>query len=101
MPEQQSCATFPALGSTAVICATDRAVLELACQAVKDVVEDFDRSCSRFREDSELSALNAAGGRPTPVSPLLLEAIDIALRAARLTGGAVDPTVGAALIALG
>ena len=35
------------------------------------------------------------------VSPLLLDAIDAALRAADLTGGLVDPTVGRTLIALG
>jgi thiamine biosynthesis lipoprotein len=35
------------------------------------------------------------------VGPLLLEAVQVALRAARLTDGDVDPTVGEALIALG
>jgi thiamine biosynthesis lipoprotein len=36
-----------------------------------------------------------------PVTPLLAEAIAVALRAARLTGGDVDPTVGAAMSAVG
>jgi thiamine biosynthesis lipoprotein len=36
-----------------------------------------------------------------PVGALLAEAVEVALRAARLTGGAVDPTVGPALVALG
>jgi thiamine biosynthesis lipoprotein len=36
-----------------------------------------------------------------PVGPLLLEAVAAALRAASLTDGDVDPTVGEALIALG
>jgi thiamine biosynthesis lipoprotein len=35
------------------------------------------------------------------VGPLLLEAVGAALRAARLTDGDVDPTIGGALIALG
>jgi thiamine biosynthesis lipoprotein len=68
---------------------------------VERIVADFDRACSRFREDSELSAVNATPGKPVTVGPVLLEAVTAALRAARLTGGDVDPTVGEALIALG
>jgi FAD:protein FMN transferase len=98
---EQSCATFPALGTTAVVCTISPEGLHRACEAVQDVVAEFDLACSRFRADSELSALNAAGGAAVRVSPLLLDAVEAALRAARLTGGAVDPTVGQALIALG
>jgi thiamine biosynthesis lipoprotein len=65
------------------------------------VVAAFDKACSRFRDDSELEALNAAAGEPVAVGPLLLEAVAAAVRAARLTDGDVDPTVGRALIALG
>ena len=65
------------------------------------VVDEFDRACSRFRSDSELSFLNASPGAAVRVGPVLLEAVSCALRAARLTGGDVDPTVGEALIALG
>ena len=67
------------------------------CEAVSVVeaeLDAIDRACSRFRPDSELSAVNQAGGRAGPVSPLCLEAVAAALRAARLTAGAVDPTVG-------
>jgi thiamine biosynthesis lipoprotein len=38
---------------------------------------------------------------PVRISPLLAEALAVALRAARLTGGDVDPTVGGALSAAG
>jgi thiamine biosynthesis lipoprotein len=41
--------------------------------------------------------VNTSAGRPVRVSALLLEALEVALRAARLTDGAVDPTVGLAL----
>src|SRR5438270_6426549 len=75
--------------------------MDLACAAVRDVIDAFDRACSRFREDSELSAVNAGAGNAVRVSELLLEAVQAALRAARLTGGDVDPTVGEALISLG
>jgi thiamine biosynthesis lipoprotein len=73
----------------------------VALAAVQRVVDECDRACSRFRPDSELSRLNASAGDPVRVGPVLLEAVNAALRAARLTAGDVDPTVGGALIALG
>ena len=45
--------------------------------------------------------MNGAAGAAVRVGPVLLEAVTVALRAARLTGGDVDPTVGQALISLG
>jgi thiamine biosynthesis lipoprotein ApbE len=60
---------------------------------------DVDAACSRFRPDSEL--VRAATGTEVTVSPLLAEAIAVALRAAELTDGDVDPTVGGAMAALG
>ncbi len=71
--------------------------LEAASTAVRDVLEDVDEAYSRFREDSELTQLNANAGRTIRISPLLATAIDAALRAARLTDGAVDPTIGRAI----
>ncbi len=95
--------SFPALGSSATIGLVDPAKQSLAEAqgVVESVVDAFDKACSRFREDSELSALNAADGEPVQVSALMLDAVSAALRAARLTDGDVDPTVGGALIALG
>jgi FAD:protein FMN transferase len=92
---------FEAFGTVAVVAASDPERLDTAVAAVTGVVDEFDRACSRFRPDSELSKLNAAAGEPVRVGPVLLEAVSAALRAARLTAGDVDPTVGAALIALG
>jgi thiamine biosynthesis lipoprotein len=92
---------FPALGSTALVVATDSEALPSAVVAVEETVEAFDRTCSRFRDDSELSVLNRAGGRGARVSPLLFEAVTKAVRAAELTDGDVDPSLGRALIALG
>ncbi|MDQ6606520.1 MAG: FAD:protein FMN transferase, partial [Actinomycetota bacterium] len=68
---------------------------------LRRTVEEFDLACSRFRADSELCALNRAAGATVRVSPLLLEAVGASLRAARLTDGDIDPTVGGALISLG
>ena len=71
--------------------------LEAASTAVRDVLEDVDEAYSRFRDDSELTQLNANAGRTIRISPLLATTIDAALRAARLTDGAVDPTIGRAI----
>jgi FAD:protein FMN transferase len=97
----EACTTFPALGTTALVAVAGNGRLDEAVAAVEDVVAAFDLACSRFRQDSELSALNASAGSPVSVSPLLLEAVGAALRAARLTDGDVDPTIGEALVALG
>jgi thiamine biosynthesis lipoprotein len=97
----QSRATFAALGTTVVVLTAEPQALQPARDAVAQTVDAFDRACSRFREDSELSALNAAGGARVQVSPLFLEAVAVAVRAARITDGDVDPTIGQALIALG
>jgi thiamine biosynthesis lipoprotein len=64
-------------------------------------LEAIDLACSRFRPDSELSLLNSANGGWVPISPLLFEALEAALWAARTTGGLVDPTVGGSLKAIG
>jgi len=92
--------SFPALGTTAVVVVNADATTN-ARRAVEAEVDAMDRACSRFRDDSELSRLNAAGGRRFAASPLLIEALVTALRAARLTDGMVDPTVGTAMRVLG
>lgn len=84
-----------------MVVASDGDRLPDAVDAVGVTVDAFDLACSRFREDSELSALNRAGGRAVRVSRLLLEAVAAGVRAAELTDGDVDPTLGEALIALG
>lgn len=91
-------ARWPALGTSAeLLVIGDERGLEQARVAVESWLDAVDRSCSRFREDSDLTHLNRAGGEATVVSPLLIEASQLALRAARLTDGDVDPTVGGAL----
>jgi thiamine biosynthesis lipoprotein len=82
------------------VAVTDDAVLDDARALVSDRMAAVDAACSRFRADSELAAL-PADGRWTRVGPVLAEALAVALRAARLTDGDVDPTVGGALEELG
>jgi thiamine biosynthesis lipoprotein len=93
--------TFPALGTTATLVMTAPDSLPEGRDRLHAALDDIDRAASRFRDDSELSEVNRAAGEPVAVSPLLLDALDVALRAARLTDGAVDPTIGAALRLLG
>jgi len=101
MGQPEGCATLEAFGSSALVAVTDVAELDTARSVVERTVTDFDVACSRFRDDSEVSAVNAAAGAPVEVGQVLLEAVTAALKAARLTGGDVDPTVGQALISLG
>lgn len=89
--------TFKALGTTAVVAVTDPARRDDAVALVAAELAALDAACSRFREDSELTRVVRAAGRPVRVSTLLLEAIAVALDAARATGGLVDPTVGRSL----
>jgi thiamine biosynthesis lipoprotein len=91
---------FPALGTTAVV-VTHPAKLITAVHEVQLELEMIDRTCSRFREDSDLSRLNEAAGTWTEVDGLLIEAVGVALRAAHVTDGLVDPTVGEAMVGIG
>jgi thiamine biosynthesis lipoprotein len=86
-----------ALGGSVRVIVTRAARLSSAKAAVDRVLEDIDRAASRFRGDSELSRINATPDRDVVLSPLLALALSAALRGARLTGGAVDPTIGSAV----
>ncbi|MEU3617439.1 FAD:protein FMN transferase [Streptomyces sp. NPDC006872] len=94
-------AEWRALGTTVRVVVTDPALLESCNLLLARHLAEVDAACSRFRTDSELAALDTAAGRPVRVSPLLAEALDVALRAAEATDGAVDPTVGSAMDAIG
>jgi FAD:protein FMN transferase len=93
--------TWSALGSTVVVLTTELPELREAAAAVRTVLAEIDRACSRFRGDSELSQLNAAEGQPVRVGALFIRATRCALRAARITAGDLDPTIGASLRAAG
>jgi thiamine biosynthesis lipoprotein len=93
--------TFSALGTTAALLVADDQAVHAAHAVLVAEIEAIDLACSRFRGDSELSSVNANAGRDTRVSARFIEALEVALRAARLTGGLVDPTVGSAMRVLG
>ncbi|HRD64490.1 MAG TPA: FAD:protein FMN transferase, partial [Nocardioides sp.] len=77
------------------------ALARRAERIVGELMDDVARSASRFRGDSDLSRINAARGRLVPVRPRTIELVELALQAARQTGGACDPTLGRALVAAG
>jgi thiamine biosynthesis lipoprotein len=86
--------SFSALGTTATVVTADEWALDSAADEVHRELADIDRTCSRFRDDSDLEKVNAAAGTWVRVDLLLIEAVEVALRAAHITGGLVDPTIG-------
>ena len=95
--------TWDALGTTVVLRldTSDHGRRAAGRRAVERELEAIDGAASRFRSDSELSRVNRAGGAWVQIGPLLRDAIALAIRAAHVTDGAVDPTLGRDLIELG
>jgi len=94
-------AHWSALGSYVHLVVADGERLEAARAGVVAVLDAVDRSCSRFRDDSDLVRANRAAGRWVRVDRLLTDALAVAVAAAAETDGLVDPTLGAHLAALG
>jgi thiamine biosynthesis lipoprotein len=93
--------SFRALGTTATVVVSDPSHADRAQLILRAETEAMDLACSRFRSDSELAHLHANAGRTVKVSSLLFEALEVAYSVAERTHGAVDPTVGSAIEALG
>jgi FAD:protein FMN transferase len=87
-------ASLRALGTTAIVAVTSPGALSRARRILARELRALDLACSRFRDDSELAAVNAGAGSPVRAGPLLREAVRSALKAAQQSGGLVDPTVG-------
>jgi thiamine biosynthesis lipoprotein ApbE len=104
---REASASWRALGTGVQLIVTDGSQLPAARAMLEADLAAVDLACSRFRPDSELVGLDrrfagqGQAGGPVTVSPLLAEAICVALRAAQVTDGDVDPTVGAAMNAVG
>jgi len=105
--QPEAAASWRAIGTSVHLLVTEERALGPARRLLREDLAALDAACSRFRADSEIVALDHAptDGRgrtePVQVSPLLAGALAVALRAARLTAGDVDPTVGGALSAAG
>ena len=92
---------FSAMG-TRVECLLEAAPSRATRAALARVREEFDRLervFSRFRRDSELSRLNAAGA--IDASDDMLAVVKLALAARERTHGRFDPTLHDALVAAG
>lgn len=100
LPVRPDTAQWPVWSTLARIVLTDPAAVPAARSLVEVELAEVDAACSRFRSDSELRRACAAHG-PVTLSSRLAELVDAALTAARETGGDVDPTIGAAMCALG
>jgi thiamine biosynthesis lipoprotein len=90
-------ARWQALGTTVHLLVGDLRALADAEAIVRRQLVELDEACSRFR-DSELAQLRP--GRQQ-VGPVLAGALAAALRAAEVTNGLVDPTLGRAMVAAG
>lgn len=89
--------SFRAMGCDVVVAgAGPRALL-----AIEELFQRRERTFSRFRPGSELSAVNGLAGRVVRVSEDFARLVETALRAAAATDGLVDPTLGRALAAAG
>lgn len=88
-------------GTGARLAVTDPDALDEARAIVDAQLAAIDLATSRFRDDSELVRLNRASGESTPITRLFAELLAIALTAAEVTAGAVDPTLGVRLRELG
>jgi thiamine biosynthesis lipoprotein len=78
-----------------------QAVVETAARRGLELAEVWEQTFSRFRAGSELCRLNAAAGRPVRVSETFLSLLDLAVAAAKQTGGRFNPAVLPALEAAG
>ena len=89
--------TFRAMGCDVVVAGAG----ESSQAAIRRLFADREEAFSRFRPDSELNAVNGSSGRATLVSPVFAWMLERSLVLAAETDGLVDPTVGAAIAALG
>jgi thiamine biosynthesis lipoprotein len=77
------------------------ATVREAAEAIEATFRREDLRFSRFRPDSELTAVNRSAGRPVRVTGPFATVVRLALEAAERTGGSFDPTVLGVLTALG
>jgi thiamine biosynthesis lipoprotein len=92
---------FRAIGTTAAVVVQDPSKAETAERMLRADMDSIDLACSRFRRDSELEMVHAHAGAAVRVSSLLFDALEASYEVAERTHGAVDPTVGNAIAALG
>ena len=93
--------SWRALGSYVQLVVDGADRLDAARAVAVRLLDQVDRSCSRFRADSDLVRANRSAGTRVRVDPMLAAAVQAALDAAASSDGLVDPTLGLALVAVG
>jgi len=89
--------TFRAMGTDVAIVTAD----DPATEATRELFQRVEARCSRFREDSELTAINMAAGDHVELSPFMEKLLAIAAELRDRTGGLVDAGLGGAVAAWG
>ena len=97
----RAAADWKAIGTTVRLIVTDPAQLASGRRLLASHLAALDLACSRFRMDSELARVERAAGTPMRVSEVLADAVEVALHAAEITNGDLDPTVATAMAAIG
>lgn len=80
------------MGTDVLVVVVGGDTAELAARA-RARLHDLEQRWSRFRVDSEVSAVNASAGAPVLVSTVTAEVVAAAIEGWRLTGGRFDPTL--------
>jgi thiamine biosynthesis lipoprotein len=95
--------SFGAMSTTVTLTGVgiDASELRRGLALARTLVATWETRFSRFRPDSEISRLNAAGSRPVQVSAAVLDLLQTMRDAVIRTGGAFDPSVLPALEAAG
>lgn len=93
---------FRAMNTTIQIAAEgEREALEPGFALVRRFVEEAEQRFSRFRDTSEISALNRAAGKWFSVSEAMFSLLEEAMEVHQRTSGLFDPTILSALKSVG
>lgn len=98
---QAATSTLEAFGTYVFIGTRSVGDISAAESIVSQITRDVDETCSRFRDDSDLSRVNNHPGQWVEVDQLLVAAVTAACDAARQTDGLVNPLLGRPLVLLG
>jgi FAD:protein FMN transferase len=85
--------TFPCFGSECTLVVSPGPEAESALTMARAKLLDWHQRFSRFEPASELTQLNRDPRATVPISPMMRRILEAGIRAARMTGGLVDPTL--------
>ncbi|MEX2586836.1 MAG: FAD:protein FMN transferase [Actinomycetota bacterium] len=93
---RQATKTFTCFGGDCTVSVEGSGPLgppEDAVVVIRDEMLDWHAVFSRFKPESELTALNSSADADVSVTPLMARFVEAALGVAQMTGGLVDPTL--------